>query len=138
MFSANAHTKNKGKTPDRKLKTSQQNGVAERLNRTLDESATTMLIQGKLTQKFWVEALNTSACLHNRSLTRPVDNAISLEAWTRVKPDVKHLLSFGCIAIRTHSLEDERKKFDSKIRKCVFLGYGTETKRYRLYDCEKQ
>ena len=32
----------------------------------------------------------------------------------------------------------ERKKLDSKARKCVFLEYGTETKGYRLYDCERK
>ena len=111
--------------------------MAERLNRTLVESARTMLIQAKLPQKFWVEALNTTVYLHNRSPTRVVDSATPSKAWTGVKPDVKHLCSFGCTAY-AHIPKDERKKFDSNARKCVFLGYGTETKGYRLYDCKRQ
>lgn len=120
-------------------KTPQQNGVAKRLNRTLVhvESARTMLIQARLPQKFWVEVLNTTVYLHNRSLTRAVDRATPSGAWTGVKPDVKYLRSFGCTAY-AHTPKDERKKFDSNARKCVFLGYGTETKGYRLYDCERQ
>lgn len=118
-------------------KTPQQNGVAGRLNRTPVESARTMLIQAKLPQKFSVEALNTTVYLHNRSPTRALDSATPSEAWTGVKPDVKHLRSFGCTAY-AHIPKDERKKFDSNTRKCVFLGYGTETKGYRLYDCERQ
>ena len=118
-------------------KTPQQNKVAERLNRTLVESARTMLIQAKLPQKFWVEALNTTVYLHNRSPTSAVDSATPSEAWTGVKPDVKHLRSFGCTAY-AHIPKDERKKFGSNARKCVFLGYETETKGYRLYDCERQ
>ena len=55
------------------------------------------------------------------------------EAWTGVKPDVKHLRSFGCI-VYAHIPKDERKKLDPKAKKCVLLGYGTETKGYRLYD----
>ena len=118
-------------------KTPQQNGVAERQSRTLVESIRTMLIQAKLSQKFWVEVLNTASYLRNRSPTKVVDNSTPLEAWTGVKPDVKHLRSFGCTAY-AHIPKDERKKLDSKARKCVFLGYGTETKGYRLYDCERQ
>ena len=33
--------------------------------------------------------------------------------------------------------KDERKKLDSKARKCILLGYGTETKGYRLYDPQR-
>lgn len=101
------------------LKTPQQNGVAGRLNRTLVESARTMLIQAKLPQKFWVEALNTTVYLQNRSPTRAVDSATPSEAWTGVKPDVKHLRSFGCTAY-AHIPKDERKKFRHKYQKvCV-------------------
>ncbi|CAB4028654.1 Hypothetical predicted protein, partial [Paramuricea clavata] len=44
-----------------------------------------------------------------------------------------HLRVFGCEAY-AHVPKDERKKLDSKARKCILLGYGTETKGYRLYD----
>jgi len=81
----------------------QQNGVAERQNRTLVESIRTMLIQAKLPQKFWVEVQNTASYLHSRSPTKVVDNATPLEAWTGAKPDVKHLRSFGCTAYCTYS-----------------------------------
>lgn len=73
-----------------------------------------MLIDVKLPQKFWVDALNTTVYLHNRSPTRAVDSATP-EAWTEVKPDVKHLRSFGCTAY-AHIPKDERKKFDSNSR----------------------
>ena len=39
----------------------------------------------------------------------------------------------GCLAY-AHIPKDERQKFDSKARRCIFLGYGTVTKGYRLYD----
>jgi len=55
------------------------------------------------------------------------------EAWTGEKPNIKHLRIFGCAAY-AHVPKDERQKLDPKARKCVFLGYGTETKGYRLYD----
>ena len=114
-------------------KTPEQNGVAERLNRTLVEAVRAMLVQSKLPPTFWVEALLTPMCLHNRSPTKSVANMTPFVAWTGVKPDVKHLKSFGCI-VHAHIPKDERKKLDSKAKKCVLLGYGTETKGYRLYD----
>ena len=40
---------------------------------------------------------------------------------------------FGCKAF-AHIPKDERKKFDTKARKCILLGYGNTTKGYRLYD----
>ena len=54
------------------------------------------------------------------------------EAWSGDRPNVKHLRVFGCIAY-AHVPKDERKKLDSKSRKCILLGYGAEIKGYRLY-----
>lgn len=55
------------------------------------------------------------------------------EAWTDKRPTVEHLRSFGCMAY-SHIPKDERRKLDPKGKKCILLGYGTETKGYRLYD----
>ena len=63
-------------------KTPEQNGVAERLNRTLVEAVRAMLIQTKLPQRFWVEALLTAVYLHNRSPTKGVTDMTPFEAWT--------------------------------------------------------
>ena len=52
------------------------------------------------------------------------------EAWTGDKPNVERVC--GCAA-HAHVPKDERHKLDPKSRKCV-LGYGAETKGYRLYD----
>ena len=53
------------------------------------------------------------------------------------KPVVGHFKIFGCLCY-THVNKDEREKFDTKARRCIMLGYGTETKAYRLYDLEKK
>ena len=44
---------------------------------------------------------------------------------------------FGCDAY-SHIPKDERSKFDSKTRKCILVGYGQETKGYRLYSLTQQ
>ncbi len=115
-------------------KNPQQNGVAERLNRTLIESTRSMLANGTIPHRFWAEALSTATYLHNRSPTRAVSKMTPYEAWTGNKPNVTNLRVFGCKAF-SHVPKDERKgKLDSKTRNCLLLGYGTSTKGYRLYD----
>ena len=114
-------------------KTPEQNGVAERMNRTLVETVRSMLIDAKLAQKFWGEALSTAVYLRNRSRTKAVRGMTPFEAWSKEKPAVGHLRVFGCDAY-AHVPKDERKKLDSKAKKCIFVGYGEETKGYRLYD----
>ena len=62
-------------------RTPQQNGVAERKNRTLIEVARTMLEDSKLPTYFWAEAINTacfhSEYIHNQSCSR--QNCLSVD-----------------------------------------------------------
>ena len=113
-------------------KTPEQNGVSERMNRTLVEKVRSMLVDSKLPHKFWAEALSTAAYLINRSPTKSLSNQTPFEAWYGKKPSVKHLRVFGCSAF-THVPKTERRKLDPKAKKCVFLGYGTARKGYCLY-----
>ncbi|GJS28586.1 putative ribonuclease H-like domain-containing protein [Tanacetum coccineum] len=53
------------------IRTPQQNGVAERKNRTLIEAARTMLADSKLPTTFWAEAVNTACRKHALSFMRP-------------------------------------------------------------------
>ena len=114
-------------------KTPEQNGVAERMNRTLVETVRSMLMDAKLPHKFWGEALSTAVYLRNRSPTRTVEGNTPFEAWTGKNPTVCHLRVFGCDAY-AHIPKDERGKLDPKAKKCIFVGYGEVTKGYRLYD----
>ena len=59
------------------------------------------------------------------------------EAWYGHKPDVSHLRVFGCL-VYAHIEKDERSMLDSMARKCILLGYGTETEGYRLYDADRE
>ena len=86
---------------------------------------------------FWAEAVSTATYLRNRSPTKAVARMTPYEAWTGLKPQVGGLRVFGCQAF-VHVLKDERKKLDSKSKKCIFLGYGANTKGYRLYDPVKR
>ena len=114
-------------------KTPEHNGVAERMNRSLVETVRSMLTDAKLPHKFWAEALSTAVYLRNRSPTKAVEEKTPYEAWTGKKPTVSYLRVFGCDAY-AHVPKDERGKLDHKAKKYIFVGYGEETKGYRLYD----
>ena len=114
-------------------KNPKQNGVAERVNRTLIESVHAMLADVKLPLTFWEETLSTAVYLRNRSPTTAVDDSTPYEALTGVKPNVKHLRVFGCTTY-AHVPNDEQSKLNSKARKSILMGYRTDTKGYRLYD----
>ena len=118
-------------------KTPEQNGMAERMNRTLVETTRSMLSDSGLPKRFWAEALSTAVYLHNRSPTTSLKDKTPYEAWFGHKPDVNHLRVFGCDTY-AHVPKDERRKIDSKAKKVIFLGYGDGIKGYRLYDTEKQ
>ena len=118
-------------------KTPEQNGVAERLNHTLVETARSMLLDAKLSKKFWGEAVFTAVYLKNRSPSRSLKGLTPYEAWFGKKPQVNHLRVFGCNAY-AHVPKDERSKFDSKARKCILVGYSKQSKAYRLYDPQRK
>ena len=107
------------------------------MNRTLVEAARSMLSISRLPPKFWAEALSTAVYLHNRSPTKAVSGMTPQEAWTGEKPSVDHLRVFGCQSY-AYIPKDERKKLDSKSKKCVLLGYGSTSKGYGLYDPAKK
>lgn len=111
--------------------TPQQNGVAERKNRTVVEMARSMLKAKGLSDEFWGEAVATAVYILNISPTRAVMNRTPYEAWTGKKPKVSHLKVFGCIA---YALVNTRSKLDEKSIKCIFIGYSLQSKAYRLYN----
>ena len=54
--------------------TPQQNGIAERMNRTLMESARSMMSHAHLPNRFWAEAVATASYLKNRSATTALED----------------------------------------------------------------
>lgn len=113
--------------------TPQQNGIAERKNRTIMEMARSMLQTKNLPNTFWGEAVATTVYILNRSPTKAVQNITPKEAWSGHKPSVAHLRVFGCLAY-VHVPVQKRKKLDAKSQLCIFVGYSTATKGYRFYN----
>ncbi len=67
----------------------EQNGMAERMNRTLQESAWSMLKLAKLPHSLWAEAVLTAAYIRNRMpMTVIKKNTTPFKHWYGRKPDV--------------------------------------------------
>jgi len=111
--------------------TPQQNGVAERANRTIVEMARSMLHAQKLHKSYWAEAVANAVYTRNRCPTRALESMTPEEAWSGRMPCVAHMRVFGCTAYAMVPHE-KRGKLDAKGTKCLFLGYCEGTKAYRL------
>ncbi|GKD57777.1 ribonuclease H-like domain-containing protein [Tanacetum coccineum] len=77
-------------------RTPQQNGVAERKNRTLIEAARTMLADSKLPTTFWAKAVNTACYVQNRVLVIKPHNKTPYELFLGRKPALSFMRPFGC------------------------------------------
>lgn len=117
--------------------TPQQNGIAERMNRTLVEMARCLISQANLPKVFWAEAIATAAYIRNRCPTKSLENVTPYESWFERKPNVSHFKTFGCKAYVLDKTAT-RGKFDQKSKEHIFLGYATDAKAYRLWDPESR
>jgi IS30 family transposase len=99
--------------------TPQQNGVAERANRTIMECVRSMIPTQGLDLEFWAEAVNTVVYIKNQCPTKAFESKTPQEAWTGRKPNVSHLRVFGCKAF-AHILDEKKSKLVSNSIFCVF------------------
>ncbi|KAL4304503.1 hypothetical protein GQ457_10G014750 [Hibiscus cannabinus] len=114
-------------------KTPQQNGVAERMNRSLNERARCLRLNSGLPKCFWAEAVSMACYLINRSPRASLGDKVAEEVWSGNVLDFSNLQIFGCPTY-VHVPGDERSKLDAKSKKCIFLGYKKGVKGYKFWD----
>jgi len=110
--------------------TPEQNGRAERLNRTLLEKVRAMLADTGVAKSLWPEALVTANYLRNRS---PISHSdlTPTELLTSRKPSVSHFRVFGCpVSVK---LPAAASKVDPVSVSGIFVGYGLSSVNYRVY-----
>ena len=83
--------------------TPQQNGVAERRNRTLLEMVRSMMAQANLPITYWGDALLTATFILNRVPTKSVETT-PYELWTHRKPDLRYTQTLGLCCICTYNI----------------------------------
>ncbi|GJR49935.1 putative ribonuclease H-like domain-containing protein [Tanacetum coccineum] len=114
-------------------RTPQQNGVAERKNRTLIEAARTMLADSLLPIQFWAEAVNTACYVLNRVLVTKPQMKTPYEILMGRSPNISFMRPFGCSLTILNTL-DHLGKFDGKSEEGYLLGYSTNSKGFRVYN----
>lgn len=94
----NKHCSENGITRHRTVRyTPQQNGVAERLNRTIMEKVRCLLYDAILSEKFWAKAAANTVYTLNRCPHTSLDFLTPKEKWTKHPPNLDNLNVFGCV-----------------------------------------
>ncbi|GJR10309.1 putative ribonuclease H-like domain-containing protein [Tanacetum coccineum] len=114
-------------------RTPQQNGVAERRNRTLIEAARTMLVDSKLPTTFWAEAVNTACYVLNRVSVIKPHNKTPYELIHGRTPLIDFIKPFGC-PVTILNTRDHLGKFDRKADEGFFVGYSVVSKAMRVFN----
>jgi transposase InsO family protein len=120
--------------------TPQQNGVAERANRTVTESVRAMMHFSGANRNLWHEAVRAAVHIKNRLPHAAIDpSSTPYELWKERRPDVSHLRVWGCTAYAlkpAHMLN----KLDVKTKTCILVGFGHDEgqRAYRLFDRESR
>ncbi|PWA42899.1 Copia-like retrotransposon [Artemisia annua] len=94
--------------------TPQQNGLAERKNRTL------------------VEMVNSACHIHNRITSRVIPTS-PYELWKGRKPNLDYVRVWGCVAYY-RTPDPKRSKLGARGIRSIFVGYAKNSKAYRLLD----
>ena len=114
-------------------RTPQHNGVVERKNRTVQEMAWTMIMDSKLIDIFWTQAVHTAVHIQNKVMLRNNTDKTLYGLWKGRPENVKHFRVFRskCYIKR----EDGRmRKFDSLVDKGILVSYSSTKKTYKFYN----
>jgi hypothetical protein len=114
--------------------TSQLNGKAERINRSIMNAVRAMLKSSGLPTYLWGEAVKYYAYIRNRCVKRGTDTT-RYELFYERKPTLKKCHKFGC-AVTFHN--PNTKKLEPRGREGLFVGVEEDDIRYRIFDIEKR
>ena len=113
--------------------TPSQNGVAERTNRTVCESAVAMMLAANVPHNLWSYAIQHAIYLLDRLPTKATHMATTafVETYGYI-PDISHLRTFGCDAF-AYIQEGQRTSFGPRAEKGLMLGYDESSLGYLFY-----
>nr|GEV37479.1 hypothetical protein [Tanacetum cinerariifolium] len=117
-------------------RTPQQNGIAERKNRTLIEAARTMLADSLLPIPFWAEVVNTACYVQNRVLVTKPHNKTPYELLHGRTLSIGFMRPFGCPVTMLNTL-DSFGKFDGEVDEGPMLQTNPSAGFQEKFDAEK-
>eukprot|EP00253_Pinus_taeda_P014004 PITA_14004 len=114
-------------------RTPQQNGVVERMNRTVQQMARAMLDESRTPATFWGEAAYAVVFILNKTNVRVNNTQTPHELWYRETPSVKHFKIFGskCYIKNT---DEKLGKLEPKADEGILIGYSPHSKAYKCYN----
>ena len=110
----------------------QQNGVAERKNRTICEAAKAMITDLDLPLFLWAEATGTAVYIQNKNPHAILGEKTQEKIFTSKKPAVDDMRIFGT-PVYIHVPKEKRAKLEPSGKKGIFVGYNDISKAYRIY-----
>jgi hypothetical protein len=113
--------------------TPQQNGVVERQNRTFQQMVRSMMNEKNIGQNYWVEAIQTTIHILNKSHLIPHSDKTPYEPWYGRSASIKHFKVFGRKCYIKNNNEN-LGKYDDKSDEGIFLGYVTNSKGYKFFN----
>jgi hypothetical protein len=114
----------------------QQNSVAERKNRSIEEMVKPLLNDQGLSMFLWGEVTMMEIYVQNRSPHHILKDMTLEEAFSGKKPNIENLRKFGCL-VYSHIPKDKRNKLEPSGKKGIFVGYSDSSKAYRIYILEQ-
>jgi hypothetical protein len=100
----------------------QQNGTAERYNRTVADLVRAMLINKNLPKVLWGTAALHATYLRNRAYTRAISDQTPMERWCKSKPNVANFQEFGTpVSILNESITKDKLDAHGNIH--IFVGF---------------
>ncbi|RVW44912.1 Retrovirus-related Pol polyprotein from transposon TNT 1-94 [Vitis vinifera] len=112
--------------------TPQQNGVAERRNRTLLDMMRSMMSYSSLPPHFGDMHYKTAVYILNIVPSKSIPNT-PLELWNGRKPSLRHIRIWGCPA---HVLKGKTGKLEPRSEVCMFVGYPKGTREGMFYSAQ--
>jgi hypothetical protein len=119
--------------------TPEQNGRAERGNRTVLEGTSSLLIDSNLDLSYWGFAAKTFVYLKNRSPHAALYRSTPYQVWFGKQPDLSHLHVFGTrcwsyIPSKVRKRFGKGHKLISKSQYMIHVGYSDKFKAWTLFD----
>jgi transposase InsO family protein len=105
----------------------EQNGLAERSNRTVVEMARCLRVQSGLGKELWAEACYTAVHILNRVPSRVIDGDTPHHRLLGKHARLDHFKAFGCKAYV--QVYDRYRKMDDKAWRGIMIGYDEHNRR---------
>lgn len=110
--------------------TLQQNGIAEKKNKTLMEMVKFMIAQTNLSISFWGDCFLIATYIFNHVPTKAIFST-PYKLWIGKEPNLSYLKPWG-FAIYDHNLSHRHGKLGLMGKKCIFIRYSEHSKGYEL------